>query len=184
MIDLEATRKKMAQAIEFLVGEIGTLKTGRATPDLVARIMVEAYETRMPLVELATITTSEANQLVVTPFDQSVIKQIEKSLSQDRDLGISPRIDGQLIRLDIPPLTGERREEFVKLLNQKIEAGRVTLRQIRQEVRAEIKSLFENSQLSEDEKFRLEEKLQELADEFMEKIDQIGKNKEKELLTT
>lgn len=184
MIDLDATRKKMAQAIEFLVSEIATLKTGRATPDLVAKIMVDAYETKMPLVELATITAPEANQLVVAPFDQSVIKQIEKSLSQDRDLGISPRIDGQLIRLDIPPLTGERREEFVKLLNQKLEAGRVTLRQIRQEMRAEIKRSFENSLLSEDEKFRLEEKLQKIADEFMEKIDQIGKNKEKDLLTT
>jgi ribosome recycling factor len=181
MIDLDQIRKRMEQALEFLVGELGTLKTGRATPALVEKIMVEAYETRMPLVELATISAPEPDQLVVTPFDQAVIKEIERGISQDKELKLNPRIDGNLIRIKIPPLTGERREEFVKLLNQKLEAGRVTIRQIRQDMRAEIKRASENNELSEDEKFKLEEELQELTDEFMEKIEEMGKKKETEL---
>jgi ribosome recycling factor len=181
MIDLDQIKERMEQALEFLVGELGTLKTGRATPALVEKIMVEAYESRMPLVELATISAPEPDQLVVTPFDQSVIKEIERGISQDKELKLSPRIDGNVIRIKIPPLTGERREEFVKLLNQKLEAGRVTIRQIRQDMRAEIKRASENNELSEDEKFKLEEELQELTDEFMKKIEEMGKKKETEL---
>jgi ribosome recycling factor len=181
-MDLNETRQKMEQALEFLVAELGTLKTGRATPALVERIMVEAYETRMPLVELATIAAPEPNQLVVTPFDQAVIKNIERSLGQDRDLNLSPRIDGHLIRIDIPPLTGERREEFVRLLSQKLEAGRVTIRQIRHDKMAELKRAFENKELNEDEKFRLEKDLQAVTDEMMNRIEAMGKKKEEELL--
>jgi ribosome recycling factor len=181
-MDLNETRQKMEQALEFLIAELGTLKTGRATPALVERIMVEAYETRMPLVELATIAAPEPNQLVVTPFDQAVIKNIERSLGQDRDLNLSPRIDGHLIRIDIPPLTGERREEFVRLLSQKLEAGRVTIRQIRHDKMAELKRAFENKELNEDEKFRLEKDLQAVTDEMMNRIEAMGKKKEEELL--
>lgn len=182
-MDLNETRQKMEQALEFLVAELGTLKTGRATPALVERIMVEVYETRMPLVELATIAAPEHNQLVLTPFDQAVIKNIERSLGQDRDLNLSPRIDGNLIRINIPPLTGERREEFVKLLSQKIEAGRVTLRQIRHDKMAELKRAFEDKEINEDEKFSLEKDLQALTDEMMNRIEAMGKKKEEELLT-
>jgi ribosome recycling factor len=97
-MDLDEVRSRMDQALEFLVGELATLKTGRATPALVEKIMVEAYETKMPLVELATITAPEPNQLVVTPFDQSIIKEIERGISQDKELKLAPRIDGNVIR--------------------------------------------------------------------------------------
>ncbi len=171
----------MEEALEFLSGELATIRAGRATPALVEKMMIKAYETQMPLVELATITAPEPNQLLITPFDQSIIKEIERGISQDRELNLHPVIDGNVIRIEIPPITGERREEFVRLLNQKLEAGRITLRQIRQDKRAEIKRAFENNELSEDEKFHLEEKLQEFTDEFMKKIEKMGKVKEAEL---
>lgn len=183
IMELTDIREKMERTLEFLADELATLKTGRATPSLVEKVKVEAYETQMPLVELATITAPEPNQLVITPFDQTIIKNIERAIAVDKELKLSPRIDGDLIRIGIPPLTSERREEFIKLLNQKLEAGRVTIRRIRQDKRAEIKRAFEAKEISEDEKFRLEEELQELTDKFMEKIEKMGKQKEAELLS-
>lgn len=183
MAELDEVREKMIRALEVLADELATVRAGRATPALVEKIMVETYQTRMPLVELATISAPEPNQLVITPFDQSIIKNIELAISQNKELKLSPKVDEQVIRVQIPPLTAERREEFIKLLSQKLEAGRVTIRQIRQDKKAEIKRAFENDEISEDAKFRLEKELQELTDEFMEKIEAMGKAKEAELRT-
>jgi len=102
MMDLTDIQEKMEKALEFLADELATLKTGRATPSLVEKVKVEAYETKMPLVELATITAPEPNQLVVTPFDQTIIKNIERAIAIDKELKVSPRIDGNLIRIKIP----------------------------------------------------------------------------------
>lgn len=178
---MDDVREKMEKALGVLADELATVRAGRANPALVEKIMVEAYETRMPLVELATITAPEPNQLVITPFDQSIIKNIELAISQNRELKLSPIVDENVIRIQIPPLTAERREEFIKQLRQKLEAGRVTIRQIRQDKRMELKRAFENKEMGEDEKFRLEEELQELTDEFMKRIEEMGKRKEAEL---
>lgn len=174
-------REKMEKALGVLADDLATVRAGRATPALVEKVMVEAYETRMPLVELATIAAPEPDQLVITPFDQTVIRNIQLAISQDKELKLSPAIDEQVIRVQIPPLTVERREEFVKQLNQKLETGRVTLRQIRHDKRVELKRAFENKEMGEDEKFRLEGDLQELTDEFMKKIEKMGEAKETEL---
>lgn len=182
-MELIDVREKMEKALEFLADELATLKTGRATPSLVEKVKVEAYETQMPLVELATITAPEPNQLVVTPFDQTIIKDIERAIAIDKELKVSPRIDGNLIRIKIPPLTSERREEFIKLLNQKLEAGRVTIRRIRHDKMVELKRAFEAKEINEDEKFEFGKKLQDLTNEIMDRISQTGKKKEAELLT-
>jgi len=173
--------EKMEKAMSLLADDLAAIRAGRASPSLVERIMVEAYETKMPLVELATISAPEPNQLVVAPFDQSVIRAIQQAISQRRELNFSSYIDDLVVRVQIPPLTAERREEFIKLLGQKLEAGRVMIRQIRQEKRVEIKRAFENNEVSEDAKYRLEEDLQKITDEYMEKIEEMGKRKETEL---
>lgn len=180
-MDLSGIREKMEKALAFLSDELATVRAGRATPALVEKLMVEAYETKMPLVELATITAPEASQLLITPFDQSIVKNIELAISGARELKLSAIVDEGVIRVQIPPLTAERREEFVKLLNQKLEAGRVMIRQIRQEKRIEIKRAFENQELSEDAKFQLEKELQKITDDFMEKIEEMKERKEAEL---
>ncbi len=180
---MDDVRDKMIKALEFLRQDLVGLKVGRATPALIEQIQVEAYETKMPLVELATITSPEPNQLVVTPFDQTIIKNIEKALALDRELGLSPVIDEEVIRITIPPLNEERRKELVKLLGQKLEAARMAVRQIRQNKMQEIRQSFENKEISEDEKFRREKELQEITDEFNQKISEIGHQKEKQLLT-
>ena len=128
---MDEVQQKMTKALEILRQDLVNLKVGRATPALVEQIQVEAYESKMPLVELATITSPEANQLLITPFDQTIIRNIEKALALDRDLGLSPVIDGEVVRLTIPPLNEERRRELVKLLKQKLEAARIMIRQIR-----------------------------------------------------
>ncbi|TSC53524.1 MAG: ribosome-recycling factor Frr [Microgenomates group bacterium LiPW_31] len=179
---MEEIRQKMTKALELLLNELATLKTGRASPVMVEKIMVEAYETRMPLEELTTISTPSPNQLLITPFDQTIIKNIERALAMERNLGLSVIVDEGVIRVNIPPLTEERRQEFIKILNQKLEAGRIMIRQLRHDKMAESKRNFEAKQLNEDEKFRQEQDLQKLTDEFIQKIEEIGKAKEAELL--
>jgi len=181
-MDLNDVRDKMAKAFQVLVEDLATLRTGQASPALIEKIIIEAYEGKFPLVELATITTSDPNQLLVTPFDQTIIGNIHRSLSMDRNLGLSVIVEANVIRVQIPSLTQERRQEFTKLLHQKLEAGRVMIRQVRHEKMAEINRDFEAKQMSEDEKFRLEQELQKITDEFNEKIEEIGQRKEKELL--
>lgn len=180
---MDDVRQKMEKALEMLRQDLVNLKVGRATPALVEQIQVDAYETKMPLVELATITAPEPNQLLITPFDQTVIKNIERALALDRDLGLSPVVDGEVIRLIIPPLNEERRRELVKLLGQKLESARIVIRQIRQGKMQEIRQAFENKEISEDEKFRREKELQDITDEFNQKIAEIGQQKEQQLLT-
>lgn len=179
---MEEIRQKMTKALELLVNELATLKTGRASPVMVEKIMVEVYETRMPLEELTTISTPSPNQLLINPFDQTIIKNIERALAMERNLGLSVIVDEGVIRVNIPPLTEERRQEFIKILNQKLEAGRIMIRQLRHDKMAESKRNFEAKQLNEDEKFRQEQDLQKLTDEFIQKIEEIGKAKEVELL--
>lgn len=180
---MDNIREKMEKAFEVLCQELAGLKAGRATPALVEKIMVDAYETKMPLVELATITAASPNELLITPFDQAIIKNIERALAKDRHLGLSPAVDETIVRLTIPPLTEEKRRELVKVLRQRLEAGRVMIRQIRREKMVEIKRKFEAKELNEDEKFKIEEELQKMTDEFNEKIGEMGKEKESQLLS-
>ena len=182
-MDLSGVRENMEKALTALADELSSVQAGRANPAIVEKMMVDAYNTKMPLVELATISAPEPNQLLVSPFDPTIIKDIQQAITQNKELRFSATIDENVIRVQIPPLTQERREEFVRMLNQKLEIGRVAIRQIRQEKRSEIKQVFEDNQISEDAKFRLEKELQEITDELMEKISQMGQKKEEELLS-
>lgn len=183
MMDFAPVRQKMEGALAALRQDIVTIKTGRATPALIEQIIVEAYGSKMPLVELATITVPDACQLLVAPFDQTVVKNIEKALAVDRNLGLSPSVDGNVIRLKIPPLTEERRKEFVKVLGQKLEAGKIMIRQIRGEEMRRVRTLAQSKELNEDEAFRAETDLQKITDEYNGKIEEMGKQKEAEILS-
>jgi ribosome recycling factor len=180
-MDLDPIREKMEKTLSFLRDELAQIRAGRATPSLVEKILVAAYGSEMPLVELATISIPEPNQLLVTPFDQSIIKEIEKAIRAHKDLGLSPVIDEEVVRIKIPPLTEERRKELTRVLNQKLEAGRVAIRQIRHEGRSMIKRVFEDGELNEDEKRSLEEKLQEITDAMNQEIQKMGDLKTEEI---
>lgn len=173
----------MEKVLQLFSDDLLTLKAGRATPALVEKVMVEAYETKMPLVELATISAPDPNTLLVTPFDQTIIRNIEKALAMDRDLGLSPSVDGNLIRIKIAPLTEETRKDLVKLLGKKLEAARVMIRQVRGEQMREIREAGQNKEINEDEVFRQENDLQKLTDEYNEKIEALSKSKEEQLLS-
>ena len=179
----EELRQKMNQALQAFNEDLSTLRVGQATPVLIEKIMIEAYDTKMPLVELATITTAGPSQLLVTPFDQTVLKNIEKALGMDRNLGLSVRSQENNIHVQLPPLTEERRQEFIKLLKQKIEAARIMIRQVRHEQMDEVRKNFDNKQIDEDQKFNQEKEIQEMTDDFNEKIEEAGQQKEKELST-
>ena len=181
-MDLNETREKMEKALEALSNDLSSLRTGQANPSLIEQMMIEAYKTRMPLLELATITVAEPDQLLVAPFDQTIIKNIERTLTMERNLGLSVRSEENVIHVQIPPLSEERRKEFIKILHQKLEAGRVMIRQVRHEAMGSIEQGFTAKGLSEDEKFRSQQDLQKLTDEFNEKIEEMGEKKEAELM--
>lgn len=182
MIDFTDVRQKMEKVLQMLREDLLTIRVGRATPAMIEKIMVEAYETKMPLVELATISTPTPNQLVVTPFDLTILKNIASALVSHKDLGLYPAVNGDIIRLKIPPITEERRAEFVKLLGQKLEAARIMIRQVRAEKLREIRQAAQMKEINKDVEFRAIQDLQKITDEFNLKIEEIGKAKETELL--
>lgn len=179
---IELTREKMQEVIKIILDDLATIRTGRANPALIENIEIKVYEgtQKLKLMELATITVLDVNTLIIQPFDQSIIREIEKGLMQ-ANFGFTPVVDNQIIRIKLPPLTSERREEFVKLAKQKIEGGRVILRQVRHTVMIKVKRMFENKEINEDDRFYLEKEIQKLTDEFNSKIDDILKHKVAEL---
>ncbi|MGB9911007.1 MAG: ribosome recycling factor [Microgenomates group bacterium] len=183
MIDFSDTRQKMEEVLKLLREDLLTLRAGRAEPAMVEYIQVEAYETKMPLNQLATITSADAGTLLITPFDKSIIKNILKAIEDHKELGASAILEGDLIRLKFPPLSEERRKELVKLLSQKLEGARIMIRQVRGDKLREIRRKGEEKEINEDEEFRATQQLQKLTDEFNQKIEEMGKAKEKELLT-
>ncbi|HJY98202.1 MAG TPA: ribosome recycling factor [Patescibacteria group bacterium] len=174
---------KFQKIIDLLVSDISSVRTGRATPALVENVMVPAYggTQRMKIVELASITAPDPGQIIINPWDKSIIGDIKKGILE-ANVGMNPNIDGEIIRIVIPPLTTEDRDKYVKILSQKLEGGKVMIRQVRGDEMHEIKKKFEAKELSEDEKFGKEKKLQELTDQFTAKIEEIGECKKAELL--
>jgi len=173
----------MDKAVEMLRQDLNSLHAGRASTAIVERIMVEAYNTKMPLLELATISIPDTNQIAVTPFDQAVLRNIVKAISDHSELHLSANIDeNNVIRISLPPLTMERRQELVKIVKQKLEAARIMIRQVRSEKMREIKDATEAKTVNEDEGFRAEQDLQKLTEEFNKRIEDVGKAKEEELL--
>ena len=182
MIDpvIAQTRDKMKKAIEITRTDLASVRSGRATPALVENIVIPVYggTQHLKLMELATITTMDAKTIVISPYDPSVKGEIEKGIAA-ANTGLSAVIDGEILRISIPPLSEERRQEYIKLAKAKLESGRVMIRQIRHEAMKDFAKLEE---LSEDEELAGEKKVQELTNEMVAEIDSIGEKKEAELL--
>ncbi|MCS7172137.1 MAG: ribosome recycling factor [Armatimonadetes bacterium] len=178
---LADARQRMQKSVEATRRELAGLRTGRAHPGLVEHIRVEYYGTPVPLNQLATITAPEPRLLVIQPWDKSALRSIEKALLQS-DLGLHPTSDGNVLRVPIPPLTEERRQDLVKLARKLAEEGRVAIRNIRREAKETIEELEDEGEISEDEARRAQEELQKLTDRFIEEIDALLQRKEAEIL--
>jgi ribosome recycling factor len=173
-------REKMAKAIAVLKDELGGIRTGRATPALLSRIVVEYYGTQVPLQQLASFSVPEPRTLLVQPFDKNAIGSMEKAI-MGSDLGITPSNDGNVIRLSFPPLTEERRKDLIKVVHQRGEEGRVAVRNIRRHSKEELERLERDATISEDELSRAEKELQKLTDQHVAEVDVIVAHKEQEL---
>jgi len=177
---LRETEDKMKKAIEALEADLRTIRTGRATPALVERVMVQYYGTPTPLEQLATISAPEPQLLTIRPYDPASLKDIERAILAS-ELGLTPNNDGKLIRLVIPRLTQERRVELVKVVHRRLEEARVSVRNIRREAMNDLKDFEKDKLVSEDEADRGRDDLQELTDRYVKKVDESGARKEKEI---
>jgi ribosome recycling factor len=174
--------ERMAKSVEATRTEFGTIRTGRASPQLLDRIEVDYYGAQTPLKQMATISASEARLLTITPYDKSSIKAIEKAILES-DVGLTPSNDGNVIRLTIPELTEERRKELVKVLHNIAEQqGRVAVRNIRREVMHDLRELKKEGELGADDEHRAETELQKLTDARVAEIDALLAAKEDEIL--
>jgi len=183
MISFEDTKEGMQRAIDHFRGEIASIRTGRAVPALVENIVCNAYggASKLTVKELGSITASDPQTLIIQPWDPSVIGEIRQGILA-ANVGLTPVIDNNLIRILVPPLTTERRQEYVKLLRQKTEECRIALRNVRQDKRKEIEEAFTQKEISEDEKFQAEEELQKVTDEFEKKLEELANKKEQEIM--
>ncbi len=180
--DIYADAKgKMEKAIAAFQRELSTLRAGRATPSLLDRIEVDYYGVSTPLNQLAGVSAPEPRLLVVQPWDKQAMPEIEKAIMKS-DLGLTPSNDGNVIRLTIPELTEERRKELVKYVRKKAEEGRVSVRNIRRDANDEIKKLEKESEISEDESRRSQDRIQDLTDKKIEEIDKLLEDKEQEMM--
>ncbi|OPX30744.1 MAG: ribosome recycling factor [Candidatus Omnitrophica bacterium 4484_171] len=177
---LKEIEESMKKAIEATKREFGELRSGRANPKMVEGIRVNYYGTPTLLKDISTISIPEAKLLVINPWDPNSVKDIEKAILQS-DLGITPIMDGKIIRLIIPPLSEERRSELIKLVKKIAEEGKISLRTIRRDAKDKIKVLEKNKKISEDDRFKGEEELQKLTDKYTKEIDKILEDKKKEL---
>ena len=181
MPTLKAVKQRMEDAQEAVRREFSTVRTGKATPALLDVVRVDAYGGKMPLNQVASVSTPEPSLLVVQPFDRSLIAAIERGI-QMADLGLNPSNDGGVIRVPIPPLNEERRREFVKILHRMAEDGRVSIRHARREGNDEVKARIKENELSEDEGRREMDEIQRLTDEHIRRVDELLAAKEKEVL--
>ena len=174
-------RERMAKAVEATVHNFGTVRTGRANPQLVDRVMVDYYGASTPLRQMATINAPEARLLTITPFDKTSMKNIEKAI-RDADLGLNPSNDGNVMRLTIPELTEERRRDLVKTARNIAEEGRVSIRNVRRDVMHDLRELKSDGEVGEDDERRAEQELQKATDEKVAELDGLLKGKEAEIL--
>ncbi|MGH2742977.1 MAG: ribosome recycling factor [Thermoleophilaceae bacterium] len=178
---LEEAQNRMQKSVEATRAEFSTVRTGRASPHLLDRIEVDYYGATTPLRQLSQVSATEARLLTITPYDKNSIKTIEKAILES-DIGLTPSNDGQVIRLQIPELTEERRRELVKVVHGIAEQGRVAVRNIRRDVMHDLRELKKEGEVGEDEERRAESSLQKETDKAIEEIDGLMKSKEEELL--
>jgi ribosome recycling factor len=183
MIDelLQDAREHMDKSVDATRHKFGSVRTGRASTALLDRITVDYYGAQTPLKQLATVSAPEARLLTVQPYDKSSIKNIERAIMES-DVGLTPNNDGQIIRLQVPELTEERRKELVKVVRHLAEEGRVAIRNIRRDVMHDLRELRDAGEAGSDDEHRAEEALQKLTDEKVKELDGILKSKEEEIL--
>ncbi len=174
-------KEQIYKSLEHLKQDISSLRTGRATPAIVEDILIEAYGTKQPVKSLASISVLDAKTLAIEPWDKSIIQALDTGLRMS-DLGINPVNDGKLIRLPLPELSQERRQELIKVLHTKLESARIVLRKIREEAREDVDMQEEGGTISEDQKYKLHEEIEKMVKEGNEKIKEIGEEKEVEIL--
>lgn len=178
---MEDCRAKMVKAVEHTTAELSTVRTGRAAPALVEKLRVDYYGSEVPLQQLAGIQVPEARMMIITPYDKSSLRSIEKAI-QNSDLGVNPNNDGIVIRLSFPPLTEERRKEMVKVAHHKAEEGRVAVRNTRRAARKDLEALEKDGEISSDELDRAEKDLERVTHDHVAEIDRALQHKEEELL--
>ena len=177
---LAEASEKMAKAIGVLKDELGGIRTGRATPALLSRVVVDYYGTQVPIQQLASFSVPEPRTLMISPFDKNAISSMEKAIMAS-DLGITPGNDGSVIRLSFPPLTEERRKELIKVVHHRGEEARVAVRNIRRHSKDELEKLEREGGISEDDLVRSEKELQRLTDKHIASIDEVVAHKDAEL---
>lgn len=178
---LKDAREHMDKSVDATRGKFSSVRTGRASPNLLDRIMVDYYGAQTPLKQLATIHAAEARLLTVQPYDKNSIKAIERSIMES-DIGLTPSNDGQMIRLTIPELTEERRKDLVKVVRGLAEEGKVALRNVRRDTMHDLRELRDSGDAGADDEHRAEEALQKLTDEKVRELDALVKAKEEEIL--
>ncbi|MEE8419777.1 MAG: ribosome recycling factor [Dehalococcoidales bacterium] len=177
---LFSVEEKMEKAVDGLKQDLATIRTGRASPALIEHLKVDYAGSPMPLNQIAGISVPEARLLVIQPWDPGSIKNIEKAIVSS-DLGLNPSSDGKIIRIAIPPLSDERRQELIKAVHHRIEERRITVRNLRRDAMEELKGLEKDKEISQDERERAGHQVQQLTDTFIADIEQVGQGKETEL---
>lgn len=178
---VQEAEQQMQKATEALRHNLASIRTGRASPALVEQVQVEAYETLMPLNQLAGINVPESRLIIIQPYDASTMKAIERAIQQS-DIGLNPNNDGKVIRLAVPPLTEERRRELVKQVHQRVEEMKVSVRNHRRDAMQDLKQFEQEKLISSDEQHRTQEKIQQLTDRYIKDLEQIGATKEAEVM--
>ena len=174
-------KTRMKGALQALEEDLAGIRTGRASPALIERLNVDYYSAPTPLIQLASIAVPEPRSLLIKPFDASSLKAIERAI-QASELGLTPNNDGKTIRLNLPPLTEERRRDLVKIVHNRVEEGRVAVRNVRRDTNKDLSEFEEEKMISEDDRIRGEKELQKITDSFIEEINATGERKEKEIL--
>ncbi|MBI4465203.1 MAG: ribosome recycling factor [Acidobacteria bacterium] len=180
---MKEAKRRMEKAAEDLRAELATLRTGRASISLLDHVKVDYYGTPTPVRQVATLTVADPTTLLVQAWDPTLLPQVEKAI-RSADLGLNPANDGKVLRVPIPPLTEERRKEMVRHLHKLLEAHRTAVRNIRRDTNEAFKKLLKEKKISEDEERRALEEVQKLTDQSIAQLDELGKNKEKEILST
>ena len=182
-MNLDLIRQRMQKVLDVFRNDLSTIRTGRATPSLIENVVVSVYgaTTKLRVMELATIAASDPQTLLITPYDSSIISEMQKGILS-ANIGLTPVIDGSSIRISIPMLSQERREELTRLMRQKLENGRIQVRQVRHEAMSEVKKQFVNKEISKDDLIRQEKEIQKTTDDTMAGIDAMRERKEEELL--
>ena len=178
---IDDAESRMGKALDALGRDLGTIRTGRASPALVERLVVDYYGSTTPLHQLAGISVPEPRLLVIQPWDKGSMQAIEKAI-QKSELGLNPTNDGQVIRIAIPPLTADRRKQMVKMVQGHVEEGKVAIRNVRRDAMNQVKELLNEKMIGEDDERRAEAQVDDLTKRFVADADKMGKAKEQEVL--